>query len=126
MQDETPTTHSVLNSFQVRFDTEDTEFGTQSPQRKPLSTILLSCCPPVTCGLLRRVGPGNFAPGPQRSVLDGLPSDGSCHPRKLPPSKPAGSSCRQLTHYGSSVYDLPPSLRGRRFITTSPQFDAAP
>jgi hypothetical protein len=29
-----------------------------------------------------------------------------------PPSKPAGSSCCQLTHYGSDVDDLPPSLHG--------------
>jgi len=38
-----------------------------------------------------------------------VPSDESCRP----PSKPAGSSCFQLAHYGPDVDSLPASLHGR-------------
>jgi hypothetical protein len=62
-----------------------------------------------------RVGPGSFTPSPsQNSGLEPLdcirlvPSDEGCRP----PSKPAGSSCCQLAHYGSDVDGLPASLHG--------------
>ena len=46
-----------------------------------------------------------------------------------PPPKPAGSSCCQLTHYGSRVDDPPPSLRGRysasSLLRGDPPLDAA-
>ena len=78
-----------------------------------------------------RVGPGDFTPSPSqiraqqshrhtaRAILE------SCRP----PPKPAGSSCFQLTHYGSSVDDPPPSLRGRysasSLLRGDPPLDAA-
>jgi hypothetical protein len=75
--------------------------------------------------------PGEFHPEPltdpcetvsrhtARAILE------SCRP----PPKPAGSSCCQLTHYGSSVDDPPPSLHGRysasSLLRGDPPLDAA-
>jgi hypothetical protein len=47
----------------------------------------------------------------------------------LPSPKPAGSSCFQLTHYGPSVDDPPPSVHGRysasSLLRGDPPLDAA-
>ena len=58
--------------------------------------------------------PGEFHPEPLTDpcLTVSRHTARAIHESCRPPSKPPGSSCRQLTHYGSDVDDLPPSLHG--------------
>src|ERR1700682_1574162 len=58
--------------------------------------------------------PGEFHPEPLTDpcLTVSRHTARAIHESCRPPPKPAGSSCRQLAHYGFGVDDLPPSLHG--------------